>query len=139
MSSDTQIKLTAFVLETLTKLVQQHRERQGHEVKAEVGKLQSFLPAQYRERFNEEFKDCAQLHTFAKFAVSDDLIATNFLPFYSNFVAAQLAAPLDNYIPESIPLSMTITISPEGIGIITFVWGYSMFLRSTNPNQNANH
>lgn len=134
MSSKTQIEITSLVLETLTKLSQKHLAMPNKEVKAEVGGLQAFLPPQYRERFNEDFKDCAQFRTYGQFAATNEAMAVNFLPLYANFVAAQLAAPMDNYIPECIPLQMNITINPEGLGTIEFIWAFSMVLRSTNPN-----
>ncbi|WJJ55059.1 hypothetical protein [Xanthomonas phage RTH11] len=133
-----QAKITAHILEVLTTLAQNHRKHPGEEVKAELEQMQHFLPERHRERFKEDFKDAAQFRTYGQFAATDEAISVNFLPMYANFVAAQLATPLEHYIPESIPIKLIITISPEGLGLIEFHWAYSMVLRTTNPNNHNN-
>ncbi len=139
MSSPLQIKITAHILEVLTKLAQNHRATPGVEVKAELDQFYRFLPEVHHERFKADFHNAAQFRTYGQFAATDEAISVNFLPMYANFVGAQLAVVLEQYIPESIPTKLVITISPEGLGQIEFHWAYSMVLRATNPNTHAQY
>lgn len=136
MSYALQTQITAHILEVLTQLIQNHRENPNVTVKVELDHIQRFLPTQHHANFKADFESAAQMRTYGQFAASDDVVSVNYLPMYANFVAAQLATPLEHYIPESIPTKLVITIDPNHMGTIEFHWAYSMVLRSTNPNHN---
>lgn len=120
-------KLGAQILEVLVQLAKAADELEGNNT--HVGKfegLQQLLPVEHREDFNADMERCVYMSSIHEFALTDEVVATNILPHYANFLASLITGNLINYRAHGCPVQLKIEVDSRKFATATIQWAYSM-------------
>jgi hypothetical protein len=122
-----QQKLGAQILEVLVQLAKnadQLEDNQTHVARFDA--LQSLLPHEHREDFNADMDRCIHMSSVHEFWLSDEVVATNILPHYANFLSSMIIGNLINYRPHGCPVLLKIEVDAVKLATATIQWAYSL-------------
>jgi hypothetical protein len=114
------------ILENLVRLAKIPVEHPGHGASVSMNGLTSLLPTEFHEDFNSDMAQCITMLTHAQFDLSPNTIATNILPHYANFIAAQLSRSIVNYSRYGYPTQIKITVDASFLAVVEIQWLYSV-------------
>lgn len=88
--------------------------------------LQQALPREHRDDFNQDMTRCINISGVHQFSLAPEVVATNILPHYANFLASMIFASHVNYRPTGCPVSLKIEVDASMLATATIQWAYSM-------------